>query len=55
MANTETEDHRAAVSPSSLSPLTEAVEGWQPSSPEGAFRGDTVIPIDKCISSDLPR
>uniref|UniRef100_A0A8C4M3X3 DCDC1 second doublecortin-like domain-containing protein n=1 Tax=Equus asinus asinus TaxID=83772 RepID=A0A8C4M3X3_EQUAS len=39
MANTETEDHRAAVSPS----------------PEGAFRGDTVIPIDKCISSDLPR
>ncbi|XP_004418727.2 PREDICTED: doublecortin domain-containing protein 1 [Ceratotherium simum simum] len=55
MANTETEDYRAADSQSSLSPLTKAMEEAQQSSPEGTFSVDTVDPIYKCISNDSPR
>ncbi|XP_020940949.1 uncharacterized protein LOC100517025 isoform X4 [Sus scrofa] len=49
------EEHRAALSQVPLSPLTKAKEVSQLSSPEGAFSGDTVHPIYKYISNDLPR
>ncbi|KAM9080560.1 doublecortin domain-containing protein 1 isoform 7-T8 [Megaptera novaeangliae] len=50
-----TEDHRAALSRSPLSPLTKATEVSQQSNPEDTFNGDTVHPIYKYISNDLPR
>ncbi|KAI5131756.1 Doublecortin Domain-Containing Protein 1 [Manis pentadactyla] len=53
MAKIETEDHRAALSQSSLLPLTKAMEVSQQSNPEGAFSGEK--PMYKYISSDLPR
>ncbi|XP_039722258.1 doublecortin domain-containing protein 1 isoform X1 [Pteropus medius] len=55
MAKIETEDHRAALSQSSLSPMTKATEVSQQSNSEGIFNGDTVHPIYKYISSDLPQ
>ncbi|XP_061057515.1 doublecortin domain-containing protein 1 isoform X2 [Eubalaena glacialis] len=48
---TMTEDHRAALSRSPLSPT----EVSQQSNPEDTFNGDTVHPIYKYISNDLPR
>lgn len=53
MAKIETEDHRAALSQSSLSLMTKATEVSQQSNSEGIFNGDTVHPIYKYISSDL--
>lgn len=50
-----TEDHRAALSQSPLSPLTKATEVSQRSNPEDTFNGDTIHPIYKYISNDLPR
>ncbi|XP_059787305.1 doublecortin domain-containing protein 1 isoform X14 [Balaenoptera ricei] len=52
---TMTEDHRAALSRSPLSPLTKATEVSQRSNPEDTFNGDTVHRIYKYISNDLPR
>ncbi|XP_054224621.1 doublecortin domain-containing protein 1 isoform X26 [Homo sapiens] len=55
MAKTGAEDHREALSQSSLSLLTEAMEVLQQSSPEGTLDGNTVNPIYKYILNDLPR
>lgn len=55
MAKIETEDHRAALSQSPSSPLTKATEVSLQNNSEGTFDGDTLQPIYKCISSDLPR
>ncbi|GAB5577690.1 doublecortin domain-containing protein 1 isoform X1 [Prionailurus iriomotensis] len=55
MAKRDTDDHGASVSQSSLSPLTKAMKASQQSSTKGTFSGDTVHPIYKCISKDLPR
>nr|XP_031536929.1 doublecortin domain-containing protein 1 [Vicugna pacos] len=49
------EDHRATLSQSSLSPLTETSEVSQQSNPEGTFSGDTTHPSYKYISNDVPR
>ncbi|PNI78859.1 DCDC1 isoform 1 [Pan troglodytes] len=55
MAKTGAEDHREALSQSSLSLLPEAMEVLQQSSPEGTLDGNTVNPIYKYILNDLPR
>ncbi|XP_053755833.1 doublecortin domain-containing protein 1 isoform X1 [Panthera pardus] len=55
MAKRDTDDHGASISQSSLSPLTKAMKASQQSSTKGTFSGDTVHPIYKCISKDLPR
>nr|XP_025734910.1 doublecortin domain-containing protein 1 [Callorhinus ursinus] len=55
MAKRETDDHRASLSQSSLSPLTNAMEVSQQSNAEGTFSGNTIHPTYKCISKDLPR
>nr|XP_012641261.1 doublecortin domain-containing protein 5 isoform X4 [Microcebus murinus]XP_020142122.1 doublecortin domain-containing protein 5 isoform X4 [Microcebus murinus] len=55
MVNTEAEDHREALSQSSLSPLTKVMELSQQSHPEGTLEGNTVDPIYKYVLNDLPR
>ncbi|XP_055212874.1 doublecortin domain-containing protein 1 isoform X4 [Gorilla gorilla gorilla] len=55
MAKTGAEDHREALSQSSLSLLTETMEVLQQSSPESTLDGNTVNPIYKYILNDLPR
>ncbi|XP_054380519.1 doublecortin domain-containing protein 1 isoform X8 [Pongo abelii] len=55
MAKIGAEDHREALSQSSLSLLTETMEVLQQSSPEGTLDGNTVNPIYKYILNDLPR
>ncbi|XP_072873618.1 doublecortin domain-containing protein 1 isoform X2 [Chlorocebus sabaeus] len=49
------EDHREALSQSSLSPLTKTMEVLQQSSPEDTLDENTVNPIYKYILNDLPR
>ncbi|XP_045871812.1 doublecortin domain-containing protein 1 [Meles meles] len=55
MAKREADDHRASLSQSSLSPLTKAMKVSQQSNAEDTFSRDTIHPISKCISKDLPR
>ncbi|XP_072615133.1 doublecortin domain-containing protein 1 isoform X3 [Vulpes vulpes] len=55
MAKREKDDNGASLSQSSLSPLTRAMEVSQQNNAEGTFNGDTIHPIYKCISKDLPR
>uniref|UniRef100_A0A671EK97 Doublecortin domain containing 1 n=1 Tax=Rhinolophus ferrumequinum TaxID=59479 RepID=A0A671EK97_RHIFE len=55
MAKRETEDHRAALSQSPLSPWSKATEVSQQSNSEGTYSGDTVHPTYKHVSNDVPR
>ncbi|XP_055138016.1 doublecortin domain-containing protein 1-like [Symphalangus syndactylus] len=55
MAQIGAEDHREALSQSSLSLLTKTMQVLQQSSPEGTLDGNTVNPIYKYILNDLPR
>lgn len=55
MAKIETEDHRAALSQSPLSPWTKATEVSQQSNSEGTCPGDAIHPAYKHMSNDGPR
>ncbi|XP_019506241.1 PREDICTED: doublecortin domain-containing protein 5 [Hipposideros armiger] len=55
MAKIETEDHRAALSQSVLSPWTKATGVSQQSNSEGTCSGDAIHPAYKHMSNDGPR